>query len=232
MNSISCDYVRGVLVDYIEEEIPTNQRYLVKQHLQSCDGCNSEFNGIKIMLGNANNSLLQDPGEEFWNQLPQRVLQEVRREQAIQKDIHRVLTLPVAESAETMTRPVDQGTVATLHTIVGSKRAYTNSLLPFFAVAATVTLVFSSLLFWSPQQASRVDSTGFQAGINANKQLVSLSHKMRPVTTASTGYGFSAQVTETRSFTVGTLLSETVSYLHGDDISGAANHIAQMLQWI
>ena len=236
MNSISCDYVRNVLVDYIENEIPRDQRFNIKRHLQACDECNNEYNGIRTMLGNANNSgFVEEPGQEFWNELPQRVLREVKREQAIQSNITNVMDFPAPndQSADNSLPSLEnskdfsdaQSVNATTHT---PAKHPNHPFVPVFALAATVALVVSAVLFWSPQKTLRFDSADFQAKINSDKELISLAHRFRSNGTPASRFGFANQATVVSGFDMGTMFSETVSYLTGDDLPGANENMNQM----
>lgn len=225
MSSISCDDVRSKLVDYIESEVPVDQRYLIKAHLQNCDECSGEYNGIRTMLGNANNaSLVKDPGEEFWNELPKRVLREVKQEQAIQNSINNILNFSAAEP------DVVQASGPAAISVAPQPPLPAHPSIPVFALAATLMLVISAFLFWSPQKTLRFDSADFQANINSDKELISLAHQLYSATPSASSYGFTDQHMYQYGFNMGTLLSETVSYLHGDDLSGANAKMEQMSQ--
>lgn len=244
MNSISCDYVRTILVDYIEDEVPREQRFVIKRHLQGCDECSNEYNGIRTMLGNANNSsYVEEPAPEFWNELPQRVLREVKREQAIQNNINAVMNFSVAtpDSSQSHGAARSRGTApknrAEFFTTQApsansgdeiSNRYSNHPVIPVFALAATVVLVISAVLFWTPQNSVRFDSANFQANITGDSELISLAHHFRTETQTTSRYGFVNQSPSHSGFAMGTMLSESLSYLISDDPARAREQMTQM----
>ena len=79
MKSRNCEQIQAQLLDYIEREMSSDDRERVSEHLAQCHNCNMEYEGLRAMLNTTRNLPIDDPGEEFWRQLPQKVLEEVRQ---------------------------------------------------------------------------------------------------------------------------------------------------------
>ena len=79
MSSRNCKEIRAELLDYIEQEMPMDERQRVAEHLAECHNCKEEYKGLRAMLNKAKNLAVEDPGEEFWRQLPEKPHQELLR---------------------------------------------------------------------------------------------------------------------------------------------------------
>ena len=83
MKSMTCKQVQAILVDFIESEIPVDQRKRLHDHLSECYICSQEYNGLRDMINNTKDLSIPDPGDAFWASLPDLVLEDVNSQKAV-----------------------------------------------------------------------------------------------------------------------------------------------------
>ena len=78
---ISCRRVQVVLVDYLEDQLPTDEQDRVSNHLQRCSRCAAERTALKRTLQVLSRRELPEPDERFWMELKQSVRERLREDQ-------------------------------------------------------------------------------------------------------------------------------------------------------
>ena len=171
MKPMTCKQVQSVLVDYLESELPVHQRKSMKDHISECMECTQEFNGLRDMLKNAKDLYIPDPGDEFWESLPQRVLEDVKAQKAAIQSGENVVSLG---QVKTPNKQVNQTTTA-----VASRGA--GWLLKTLPIAATVLLAISAVFLFPSANDLKFDSLSFQHRISTQHGLPELVNKFGKV---------------------------------------------------
>ncbi len=73
--------IQGLLPAYQEQKLDRQEVLRVERHLDSCADCQMELSLIRMMAEDA----VPDPGDLFWETMPDRVFRAVRREQGQKK---------------------------------------------------------------------------------------------------------------------------------------------------
>ncbi len=240
MNSTNCEQIRAELLDYLEHEMPSDERERVAAHLAECQSCKKEYKGLRAMLNNAKNLAIEDPGEEFWRQLPQKVLAEVRQERVKQ---HRLAQAHLPESPPPANNVINLSNKRqSLKNQSPAKPARlnyhtdfnTHRLITTLGIAATLLLVFNALLFSPKSGFLWFDQMQFQAHLNTqNLSTVAqtLAHTVsRSLTSGdeATHLGFVEQQRADKAFVVGALLAESFVYLHDNHIQLALDQLQRL----
>lgn len=249
MKSRNCEQIQAQLLDYIEREMSSDDRERVSEHLAQCHNCNMEYEGLRAMLNTTRNLPIDDPGEEFWRQLPQKVLEEVRqhKKNAAVSDIINADKINNVVNLHTQRQPANHD----VYHQVGSgfqpssngKAARTNYHTDFkahrltaaAAIAAILLLVINvtmiNVTVLSPN-SNRLwfDQANYQARIDTNSALPQLV-KMLPLTSPadSAPLGFVEQNRADKAYAVGTMLAASFVYVHNRQFPAALQqlHILQ-----
>jgi len=78
MNPLRCDEVKNSLIDYLEFELPLARREHLYEHLAHCSSCQATHDEMQQVLGGAKNIEIVDPPQSYWDELPEKVLKEVK----------------------------------------------------------------------------------------------------------------------------------------------------------
>lgn len=223
MNSPNCEQTKSMLLDYIEGEMPLEESNRVAEHLAKCDVCNTEFNGLRAMLNKAKNLSYDDPGEEFWRQLPIKVLQQVRQEQSRRTnnivDFNARQDLASRKSSNKL--PPRAGS---FH---AEKKMHRLS--AALGIAATLLLVINIIAFSPKAGVLWFDQARFLANIETDKSLSQLAQSVA-VVGESARMGFIEQQRNDRAFYIGSLLAESVVYLQSSDQQRALERLQYLHQ--
>lgn len=231
MNSPNCKQIQGDLLDYHEKELSDDQHKQVSEHLAQCESCSREYEGLRAMLNNAKQLAIEDPGEEFWEKLPQKVLAQVKQEQHKMRtaadsagnivDLSRKRQFPNASS------PAD--TARSHHTTDYHRDFKTHRLSAALAVAAGLLLIINIMTF-SPKTAPLwLDQGRFQEHIAATN-LPTLVQTVAQSTSfdQSARLGFVDQQRALNVYKVGTWLAETFAYLNTGQFPLALTQLQQL----
>lgn len=221
MKSRNCEQMLSRLLDYIEEEMSLEERNRVAEHLAKCELCSKEYNGLRAMLNKAKNLSYDDPGEEFWRQLPIKVLQEVRQEQSRSGnnivDLHARRDLATSKSSNKL-NPRVTNSERKMHRLSAA-----------VGIAATLLLVINIMVFSPKAGMLWFDQTRFQAGIETEKSLSLLAQSVGAVS-ESARMGFIEQQRSDRAFYIGSLLAESFAYVQSSDRQRALERLQHLHQ--
>jgi hypothetical protein len=217
MNSPNCKQIQAELLDYHEKELTDDQHKQVSEHLAQCENCSKEYEGLRAMLNNAKQLPIEDPGEEFWQQLPQKVLAQVKQERLKMRTAantsDNIIDLPPKRQFPNASSPAN---TARGHRTTDYHRDFkTHRLSAALAVAAGLLLLINIMTF-SPKTATLwLDQGQFQAHISASN-LPTLVHTVAQSTSLdqSARLGFVDQQRSPNAYRVGTWLAETFAYLN------------------
>jgi anti-sigma factor RsiW len=238
MNSPNCEQIQAELLDYLEQEMPADERKRVAEHLAECKNCNKEYKGLRAMLNNAKNLPIEDPGEEFWRRLPQKVLAEVRQERVKQERQARAQSpannvIDLSNKRQLKNRPSAKPARLNYHTDFNTHR-----LTATLAIAATLLLVFNVVLFSPKSGFLWFDQMQFQAHINT-QHLSALAQSVAHTEARSSAsgdqsarLGFVEQQRADKAFVVGSWLAEVFVYLHDDHAQLAADQLLRLQQYL
>jgi anti-sigma factor RsiW len=73
--------IKELLPAYREQALDQTGNLLVENHLASCDECRTELSLLRMMA----EETVPDPGEAFWNAMPDRIYQAVQKPQPKKK---------------------------------------------------------------------------------------------------------------------------------------------------
>ena len=73
--------IKELLPAYREQALDQTENLLVENHLASCDDCRTELSLLRMMA----EETVPDPGEAFWNAMPDRINQAVQKPQPKKK---------------------------------------------------------------------------------------------------------------------------------------------------
>ena len=73
--------IKELLPAYREQALDRTGNLLVENHLASCDECRTELSLLRMMA----EETVPDPGEAFWNAMPDRIYQAVQKPQPKKK---------------------------------------------------------------------------------------------------------------------------------------------------
>jgi len=79
---ISCRRVRAALVDYLEDQLPADDRDRVTAHLQRCPRCAVERTEMEKTFSLLGRRELPEPDERFWMDMRRRVREGLREDRA------------------------------------------------------------------------------------------------------------------------------------------------------
>ncbi|MGD8594050.1 MAG: zf-HC2 domain-containing protein [Gammaproteobacteria bacterium] len=243
MNSPNCEQIQAELLDYLEQEMSAAERKRVTEHLAECEKCKKEYKGLRAMLNNAKNLPIEDPGEEFWRQLPLNVLDEVRRERVKQAWRARAQTpvnqspannvIDISNKRKLVNRPPAKPARLNYHTDFSVHR-----LSATLAIAATLLLVFNVMQFSPKSGFLWFDQMQFQAHINTQhlsavaKTVAQIEARSSASGDQSTRLGFVEQQRTDKAFVVGSWLAEAFVYLHDDHTQLAADQLLRLQQYL
>ena len=215
MKPMTCKQVQSVLVDYIESELPVHQRKIMKDHISECMECTQEFNGLREMLKNTKDLYIPDPGDEFWESLPQRVLEDVKAQKAAMQSGENVVSLGQA-------RTPDNQTSQTADTTTPRSASWFLKTVP---IAATVLLAISAVFLFPSTNDLNFDSLSFQHRISTQQGLPELVSKFIPIQEMSARYGFNDQKRKVNTFVIGSLFAETLALLSAGNNTSSVKHL-------
>jgi anti-sigma factor RsiW len=255
MNSPNCKQIQAELLDYHDQEMSVEQRKRVSEHLAQCHHCRQEYEGLRAMLKNAKKLPIEDPGEEFWQHLPHKVLAQVQQEQARMRSHANADPLndgpvnddPLSDGPPDTVSPKNVINLsAKRQSLLDSSPANATGqthgasthdglkahrLTAALAVAAGMLLVINIMMF-SPKSASLwFDQSAFQAQI-ATSELPALVQQTVAQSTSfdeSARLGFMDQQRAAQAFMVGSWLAETSAFLHAGQYELGLKHL-QVLQ--
>ena len=191
------------------------------------------------MLNTTKNLPVDDPGEEFWRQLPQKVLEEVRqyKKKAAADAVNNVVNL-VGQRQKSARDP--HGIAAHYpesKSISPSKAATHQSnhyndftrhkLSAVAAIAAVLLLVFNVLLLSPKSGYLWFDQASYQARIDLGKALPQLAQTLALPGTANTRFetlGFVQDRTE-RTYSVGIMLAAAFAQLQSGNFQSALQQL-------
>jgi len=215
MNPMTCKQVQSVMVDFIESELPIHQRKSMKDHISECMECTQEFNGLREMLKNTKELSIPDPGNEFWDELPQRVLEEVNVQKAAKGSLgDNVISMSQARTSKPQATPTSRHT-----------SGHAGWLLKTLPIAASVLLVISAVFLYPSGNELKFDSLSFQHQISTQQGLPDLVAQFVPIQDLSAHYGFSGQNKQGNSFVIGSLFAETLALLSTGNSAIGAKHL-------
>jgi hypothetical protein len=228
MNSPNCKHIQAELLDYLEQEMPADERERVAEHLTECSNCKQEYKGLRAMLNKAKNLAIEDPGEEFWQQLPQKVLAQVTRER------HTGTSSPASNIVDLSLKR---------HSLVNQPSAKpgrrtdhahnkTHRVTAALAVAATLLLVFNVMMFSPKSGFLWFDQTQFQTQINTkNLSILAQTAAHRSVASGdSARLGFVEQQRVDKAFVMGLLLAESFVYVNDNQAQLAVPRLQRLQQ--
>lgn len=80
---MTCHEIKDVTVPYLELDLEPSRIRDVTAHLEGCGGCRAEMEAVRQVLVRVKGVAVPDPGDRFWNELPDRVRRDLVREQAM-----------------------------------------------------------------------------------------------------------------------------------------------------
>jgi anti-sigma factor RsiW len=231
-------------LDYLEQEMSAEERKRMAEHLAECQNCMKEYKGLRAMLNNAKTLPIEDPGEEFWQQLPQKVLAEVTKERVKQQRQARAQS-PTNRSAinrsptnnvidfsgkrQLKSQPPAKPVRLNRHTDFNAHRLTTT-----LAIAATLLLVFNVMLFSPKSGFLWFDQKQFQAQINT-QNLSTVAQTVAHSLAAdgkSARLGFVEQQRVDNTFVVGAWLAESFAYLHDNQIQRTSDQLQRLQKYL
>ncbi len=215
MKLMTCKQVQSALVDYIESELPVHQRNGIQDHISECMECTQEFNGLSAMLKNTKSLSIPDPGDEFWEALPQRVLSDVKVQKSAMASGENIQPMKQANKSKNKQNPS-----TTNHASCG-----THWLLKALPIAATVLLTLSAIFLFPNADNIKFDSLSFQHRIETQQGLPELVRKFIPIQEMSARYGFSEQSRHVNTFVIGSLFAETLALLSIENSTSGVKHL-------
>lgn len=231
MNSPNCKQIQAELLDYHEKELSDGQHKQVSEHLAQCENCSKEYEGLRAMLNNAKQLPIEDPGEEFWQQLPQKVAAQVKQERLKMRTAanttDNIIDLARKRQFQDASSPVNAA--RSHHTTDYHRDFKTHRLSAALAVAAGLLLIINIMTF-SPKTATLwLDQGKFQAHITASN-LPTLVHDVAQSTSfdQSARLGFVDQQRESNAYRVGAWLAETFAYLNTGQYPLALTQLQQL----
>jgi len=163
-----------------------------------------EYKRLRAMLNTTKNLSVNDPGEEFWRQLPQNVLEEVRQHKK-KAAITNVVNLDAQRQSSS------SGGKTSYHS------SYKNPRLSAAAAIAAILLLAINVTLLSPKSASVwFDQASYQARIDTGKALPQLAQALAlPIITDSpfAPLGFAEQHRTDKVYAVGAMLAASFAYL-------------------
>ena len=243
MNSLNCKQIQAELLDYIEREMSSDERERVLEHLAECHDCNMEYKGLRAMLNKTKKLAIDDPGAEFWRQLPQKVLVEVRQHRfpATADNIvnlaaqRHTLKNNAHNSAEYQSHYQQSSCVK--NPVVNFPPNFQDHRLTAAAAIAAVLLLVINVMVFSPKSGySWFNQASFQARIETDKGLSKLAQTLAPPLTANTDsapLGFVEQYRTNKAYAAGSILAATFAHLQDNNFPLALlqlQHLQQQVQ--
>ncbi|WP_455211474.1 zf-HC2 domain-containing protein [Kaarinaea lacus] len=230
MSSPNCSQIQAELLDYLEEEMSSDERERVAQHLEECHNCKKEYKGLCAMLNKAKNLPVEDPGEEFWRQLPQNVLTQVKRERHARAQLPQNNVIDFSSKRRSVWNGAStEGVRVNYHTDFKAHRLTT-----ILAVAATLLLVCNVMLFSPKSGLLWFDQTQFQAHIET-QNLSALAQSV-PYSSSSSSQsarlGFVEQRRYDQAFSVGSLLGKSFAFVQDKQYQLAAQQLQRLLEYL
>ena len=77
--------IKELLPAYLEQTLGEDEQLRIKNHLELCEDCRTEISLLRMMIEDK----APDPGEAFWNEIPDRVYRTVQQEKAKRRPCNR-----------------------------------------------------------------------------------------------------------------------------------------------
>jgi len=87
--------IKEILPDYLKGSLPEEMRSEIENHLKDCKDCRSEMSFITELM----KVEVPDPGDLFWQTLPQRVKETVKEEKAKRFSVKSLFLRPLPVAA-------------------------------------------------------------------------------------------------------------------------------------
>lgn len=230
MSSVKCEQVNSLLIDFIELELPYDEDENVKQHLEQCNTCNTEYNRLRTMLNKIHKIPVHEPGEKFWNEFPEKVLSEVRHAKAKQTtadiiDFYRSKHVPETKAPSSLTLEPQPFSVSRL-----SNRARISASM---AIAATLLLVINIVTFSPKSDGLWFDPLPFIAKLSYQTDVTVIANKLTSQSNSTVGYGFiDQQMSSINAFDIGALLAESMILVHVNKNSQARENVSRLFEYL
>lgn len=211
---MNCEQSQQLLIEFIEETLKPEMVRELETHLHNCAECRTEYKALQTTLARASETPVPQPDEAFWNAFPNQVLDAYKKQE---------------QTAET---PTQKNLIAET-TATGKSLLQTISdwLLPngwpqLVAQAMVVTIAIGGLVYWSFQPTSiQFDSARLQAQFVNSQNLANVVKQHTHITTESNTYSFGDKPAQADFFKTGTLYSESLVLLAGNDINTLQQHL-------
>lgn len=87
MNEVTCRDIKDDLLEYLEGELPAEQRMRFSSHISGCLNCRKEATDTESVLRNLSRDELPDPGDDFWRRFQANIRESIDREERPQRNI-------------------------------------------------------------------------------------------------------------------------------------------------
>ena len=250
----SCATVKEQLIDYVESNLSEKLQSDIAEHLDTCSTCQDEYRRMRELIEATKKLNVPEPGQEYWDTLPEKVLQEVAlaRKQILHgsndtasidsKISAQSETLQVQASMEQNSDASQSARVIPIHRDKGSSnkgssnkgskdaKLVMNRFRVGLSMAAAVAL---SVLVLLQMPQSRVqpllhDPAAMVSGIYASQTDLVLSSGFVPVQQAANHMAFVDTVLSGRGFILGGLYVESLALLHENKTSALLHHLESM----
>lgn len=87
MNEVTCRDIKDDLLEYLEGELPEEQRMGFSSHVSGCLNCRKEVADTESVLRNLSRYELPDPGDDFWRGFQANIRESLNRKEQPQRNI-------------------------------------------------------------------------------------------------------------------------------------------------
>lgn len=198
---MNCEQCQPLLIDYIEDLLDAELCHTIADHLQQCTQCRTEHEALQLTIKQATDNPVPQPEQAFFDAFPEQVLQAYRQQEqsAGLPDEHSKQKKSIMQTLGEWLLPHGWPQLA--------------------AQTLVITIAVAGVLFWNFQSSQiRFDSATLQAQLGNGQKLAAVVRQHNPAPVEN-HFGFSTGTEQANFFKTGTLYSESLALLAGNDRS-------------
>lgn len=207
---MNCEQSQQLLIEYIENELKSELARELESHLRECAECQTEHDALQATLSRASDNPIPQPDEHFWDAFPDQVLDSYKNQQQ-------------QTSEAITTEPASTGK-SFLQTI--SDWLLPNGWPQLAAQALVLVIAIGGVVYWGFQPAAvRFNSAELQAQLSNGQNLAAIVKQHTYIVADSNTYSFRDTHAQTDFFKAGSLYSESLALLTGNDLKALQQHL-------
>lgn len=202
---MDCETVQSRLLDYLEHALPTAEQAALESHLVQCNACRAEHDSLIAVIATTRNNPTPQPGDAYWQAFPDQVLAAFKTQ-----------SKPTA--------PIEAKPSWWSSLLAGWRQTtWYGVAVPAVLAAIAITISF----YWYPaSDAPQVNSLVFQQQLRSQTQFAVIVKEYGSRQHSDNYFAFAGDAASNNYFRSGTLYSETLALLAGQDVVAAKTHFA------